>query len=88
MNKEPKFEQEEKANVNWLMNKLRAVEAERDILVDRINRLEETNVSLRIKLQAVKIYVPDEVYIKKVIIPLDIDEDEPDVCNCDDTTFE
>lgn len=88
MNKETKFVQEEKANVNWLMNKLRAVEAERDKLVDRINRLEETNVCLRIKLQAVKIYVPNEVYIKKVIIPLDIDDDEPDEYDCDETSFE
>ena len=57
-----------------------------DEVVDRINRLEETNVCLRIKLQAVKIYVPNEVYIKKVIIPLDIDDDEPDeyvgILNC------
>ena len=41
MNKETKFEQEEKANVNWLMNKLRAVEAERDKLVDRINSCQD-----------------------------------------------
>ena len=74
------FKQEEKtmtaenrksSNTEWLIEKLRAAERERDEVIEHARGLEIDNLRLRMKLQAISSIVGDEVYVEDMFIPND-----------------
>ena len=59
------------SNTEWLIEKLRAAERERDEVVEHARGLEIDNLRLRMKLQAISSIVGDEVYVEDMFIPDD-----------------
>lgn len=70
-----------KNNTDWLIEKLRTAELERDEAISHAKNLEIDNLRLRMKLQAVSSIVSGEVYIEDMFIPDDeyADTDIPDI---------
>lgn len=68
-------------NIDWLVEKLREAERERDEAVAHARNLEIDNFRLRVKLQSISNFVCDEEYIEDLYIPDDdyADLDIPDV---------
>ena len=69
------------SNTEWLIEKLRAAERERDEVIEHARGLEIDNLRLRMKLQAISSIVSGEVYIEDMFIPDDeyADTDIPDI---------
>lgn len=70
-----------KNNTEWLIEKLRTAELERDEAISHAKNLEIDNLRLRMKLQAISSIVSGEVYIEDMFIPDDeyADTDIPDI---------
>ena len=70
-----------KNNTDWLIEKLRTAELERDEAISHVKNLEIDNLRLRMKLQAISSIVSGEVYIEDMFIPDDeyADTDIPDI---------
>ena len=70
-----------KNNTEWLIEKLRTAEVERDEAISHAKDLEIDNLRLRMKLQAISSIVSGEVYIEDMFIPDDeyADTDIPDI---------
>lgn len=70
-----------KNNTEWLIEKLRTAERERDEAISHAKNLEIDNLRLRMKLQAISSIVGGEVYIEDMFIPDDeyADTDIPDI---------
>lgn len=70
-----------KNNTDWLIEKLRTAELERDEAISHAKNLEIDNLRLRMKLQAISSIVSGEVYIEDMFIPDDeyADTDIPDI---------
>ena len=70
-----------KNNTEWLIEKLRTAELERDEAISHAKDLEIDNLRLRMKLQAISSIVSGEVYIEDMFIPDDeyADTDIPDI---------
>ena len=70
-----------KNNTEWLIEKLRTAEVERDEAISHAKNLEIDNLRLRMKLQAISSIVSGEVYIEDMFIPDDeyADPDIPDI---------
>lgn len=70
-----------KNNTEWLIEKLRTAEVERDEAISHANNMEIDNLRLRMKLQAISSIVSGEVYIEDMFIPDDeyADTDIPDI---------
>ena len=70
-----------KNNTEWLIEKLRTAELERDEAISHAKNLEIDNLRLRMKLQAISSIVGGEVYIEDMFIPDDeyADTDIPDI---------
>ena len=70
-----------KNNTEWLIEKLRAAERERDEAISHAKNMEIDNLRLRMKLQAISSIVGGEVYIEDMFIPDDeyADTDIPDI---------
>lgn len=70
-----------KNNTEWLIEKLRTAEVERDEAISHAKNLEIDNLRLRMKLQAISSIVSGEVYIEDMFIPDDeyADTDIPDI---------
>lgn len=70
-----------KNNTEWLIEKLRTAERERDEAISHAKNLEIDNLRLRMKLQAISSIVSGEVYIEDMFIPDDeyADTDIPDI---------
>lgn len=70
-----------KNNTEWLIEKLRAAERERDEAISHAKNMEIDNLRLRMKLQAISSIVSGEVYIEDMFIPDDeyADTDIPDI---------
>lgn len=70
-----------KNNTEWLIEKLRTAEVERDEAISHAKNLEIDNLRLRMKLQAISSIVGGEVYIEDMFIPDDeyADTDIPDI---------
>lgn len=66
----------EKANYEWLVNKLRKAETERDAVIEHAKIVELDNLRLRIKLRSISDYAGDEPNIEDLL-----SEDEDD-CPC------
>lgn len=60
-----------KNNTEWLIEKLRTAEAERDESIRHAKNMEIDNLRLRMKLQAISSIVGDEVYVEDMFIPDD-----------------
>ena len=60
-----------KNNTDWLIEKLRTAESERDEAIRHAKNLEIDNLRLRLKLQAISDIVSDEVYVEDMFIPDD-----------------
>lgn len=60
-----------KNNTDWLIEKLRTAELERDEAISHAKNMEIDNLRLRMKLQAVSSIVSGEVYIEDMFIPDD-----------------
>ena len=60
-----------KNNADWLIEKLRTAELERDEAISHAKNLEIDNLRLRMKLQAISSIVSGEVYIEDMFIPDD-----------------
>ncbi len=63
-------------NTEWLIEKLRTAELERDEAIRHAKDLEIDNLRLRVKLQAISEFVSDEEYVEDMFIP---DEDYADL---------
>ena len=74
-------ENRKSSNTEWLIEKLRAAERERDEVIEHARCLEIDNLRLRMKLQAISSIVSGEVYIEDMFIPDDeyADTDIPDI---------
>ena len=70
-----------KNNTEWLIEKLRTAEVERDEAISHAKNMEIDNLRLRMKLQAISSIVSGEVYIDDMFIPDDeyADTDVPDI---------
>lgn len=70
-----------KNNTEWLIEKLRTAEVERDEAISHAKNMEIDNLRLRMKLQAISSIVSGEVYIEDMFIPDDeyADTDIPDI---------
>lgn len=70
-----------KNNTEWLIEKLRTAEVERDEAISHAKNMEIDNLRLRMKLQAISSIVGGEVYIEDMFIPDDeyADTDIPDI---------
>ena len=70
-----------KNNTDWLIEKLRTAELERDEAISHAKNMEIDNLRLRMKLQAISSIVSGEVYIEDMFIPDDeyADTDIPDI---------
>ncbi len=70
-----------KNNTEWLIEKLRTAEVERDEAISHAKNFEIDNLRLRMKLQAISSIVSGEVYIEDMFIPDDeyADTDIPDI---------
>ena len=70
-----------KNNTEWLIEKLRTAELERDEAISHAKNMEIDNLRLRMKLQAISSIVSGEVYIEDMFIPDDeyADTDIPDI---------
>ena len=70
-----------KNNTEWLIEKLRTAEVERDEAISHAKNMEIDNLRLRMKLQAISSIVSGEVYIEDMFIPDDgyADHDIPDI---------
>lgn len=70
-----------KNNTEWLIEKLRTAERERDEAISHAKNMEIDNLRLRMKLQAISSIVSGEVYIEDMFIPDDeyADTDIPDI---------
>ncbi len=70
-----------KNNTEWLIEKLRTAEVERDEAISHAKNMEIDNLRLRMKLQAISSIVSGEVYIEDMFIPDDeyTDPDIPDI---------
>ena len=70
-----------KNNTEWLIEKLRTAEVERDEAIRHAKNMEIDNLRLRMKLQAISSIVSGEVYIEDMFIPDDeyADLDIPDI---------
>lgn len=70
-----------KNNTDWLIEKLRTAEVERDEAISHAKNMEIDNLRLRMKLQAISSIVSGEVYIEDMFIPDDeyADTDIPDI---------
>ena len=70
-----------KNNTEWLIEKLRTAEVERDEAISHAKNMEIDNLRLRMKLQAISSIVSGEVYIEDMFIPDDeyADTDVPDI---------
>lgn len=70
-----------KNNTEWLIEKLRTAEVERDEAISHAKNMEIDNLRLRMKLQAISSIVGGEVYIEDMFIPDDeyADHDIPDI---------
>ena len=70
-----------KNNTEWLIEKLRTAEVERDEAIRHAKNMEIDNLRLRMKLQAISSIVGGEVYIEDMFIPDDeyADTDIPDI---------
>lgn len=70
-----------KNNTDWLIEKLRTAELERDEAISHAKNMEIDNLRLRMKLQAISSIVSGEVYIEDMFIPDDeyADQDIPDI---------
>lgn len=70
-----------KNNTEWLIEKLRTAERERDEAISHAKNMEIDNLRLRMKLQAISSIVGGEVYIEDMFIPDDeyADTDIPDI---------
>lgn len=66
-------ENRKSSNTEWLIEKLRAAERERDEVIEHARGLEIDNLRLRMKLEAISSIVGDEVYVEDMFIP---DDDE------------
>lgn len=60
-----------KNNTEWLIEKLRTAEVERDEAISHAKNMEIDNLRLRMKLQAISSIVSVEVYIEDMFIPDD-----------------
>ena len=69
---------ENRRNIDWLIEKLREAERERDEAIEHAKDLEIDNFRLRVKLLAISEIVGDEEYIEKLEIPDDSFADIPD----------
>lgn len=69
-----------KNNTEWLIEKLRTAEVERDEAISHAKNMEIDNLRLRMKLQAISSIVGGEVYIEDMFIPDEYaDTDIPDI---------
>lgn len=69
-----------KNNTDWLIEKLRTAELERDEAISHAKNMEIDNLRLRMKLQAISSIVSGEVYIEDMFIPDEYaDHDIPDI---------
>ena len=69
-----------KNNTEWLIEKLRTAEVERDEAISHAKNMEIDNLRLRMKLQAISSIVSGEVYIEDMFIPDEYaDTDVPDI---------
>lgn len=69
-----------KNNTEWLIEKLRTAEVERDEAISHAKNMEIDNLRLRMKLQAISSIVSGEVYIEDMFIPDEYaDHDIPDI---------
>ena len=70
-----------KNNTEWLIEKLRTAEVERDEAISHAKNMEIDNLRLRMKLLAISSIVSGEVYIEDMFIPDDeyADTDIPDI---------
>lgn len=64
-------ENRKSSNTEWLIEKLRVAERERDEVIEHARGLEIDNLRLRMKLQAISSIVGDEVYVEDMFIPDD-----------------
>ncbi len=69
---------ENRRNVDWLIEKLREAERERDEAIEHVKDLDVDNFRLRVKLQAICDIVGGEEYIGDLIFPEDDFADVPD----------
>lgn len=69
---------ENRRNIDWLIEKLREAERERDEVIEHAKNLEVDNFRLRFKLQAVGDIAGSEEYIGTLDIPDDNFADIPD----------
>ena len=60
-----------KNNTEWLIEKLRTAELERDEAISHAKNMEIDNLRLGMKLQAISSIVGDEVYVEDMFIPDD-----------------
>lgn len=80
-------ENRKSSNTEWLIEKLRVAERERDEVIEHARGLEIDNLRLRMKLEAISSIVGDEVYVEDMFIPddefadIDIPEAEGE-CEC------
>ena len=61
-------ENRKSSNTEWLIEKLRAAERERDEVIEHARCLEIDNLRLRMKLQAISSIVGDEIYVEDMFI--------------------
>ena len=59
-------ENRKSSNTEWLIEKLRAAERERDEVIEHARGLEIDNLRLRMKLEAISSIVGDEVYVGRI----------------------
>lgn len=67
-----------KNNTEWLIEKLRTAEVERDEAISHAKNMEIDNLRLRMKLQAISSIISGEVYIEDMFIP-DDEYADPDI---------
>ena len=69
-----------KNNTEWLIEKLRTAEVERDEAISHAKNMEIDNLRLRMKRQAISSIVSGEVYLEDMFIPDEYaDHDIPDI---------
>ena len=72
-----------KNNTEWLIEKLRTAEVERDEAISHAKNMEIDNLRLRMKLQAISSIVSGEDYIEDMFIP-DDEYADPDISDIEE----